>query len=67
MKDYMETFAIIFICGMMGIVLAFILYLLHINGIVIDEYVTGSITIENIMAITIIVWAMVGVMVAVIK
>lgn len=56
-----DKFIIVFTCGMIGIILAFIVYYLYSNGIVIDEYVTGTITIENVMALVIIVWSAIGV------
>jgi len=60
-----KKFAIVFICGMIGIGLAFVLYLLNAEGILVDEYITGSITIENIMSITIIIWTLIGVVISV--
>lgn len=59
-----EKFAITFICGMVGVVLAFILYGLYTNGVVIDEYITGTITIEEVMALTIIAWTVIGVVIS---
>lgn len=67
MSKPFDKFAITFICGMVGVVLAFILYGLYTNGVIIDEYVTGSITIEEVMAFTIIVWTIIGVVIAAIK
>jgi len=59
-----DKFAITFICGMIGVILAFVFYGLYVDGIIIDEYVTGSITIEEIMALTILVWTAIGVILA---
>ena len=61
MGSNLNKFAITFICGMIGIILAFILYGLNINGIIIDEYISASLTIEEVMALTIIVWSLIGV------
>jgi len=49
---------------MIGVILAFVFYGLYVDGIIIDEYVTGSITIEEIMALTILVWTAIGVILA---
>lgn len=49
---------------MVGVVLAFILYGLYTEGVIIDEYVTGSITIEEVMAMTIVIWTIIGVVIA---
>ena len=61
MGDSVRYFAIVFICGCIGIALALILYILNAQGIVVDEYISGSITIENLMAVTILIWTMIGV------
>ena len=61
MEKSFRSFAIVFICGLIGIIQAYILYVMNLEGIVVDEYITGSITIENVMALTILVWAMIGV------
>jgi len=50
-----------------GIIIAFIEYALYTNGILIDEYVTGTITIGDVMAVTIIMFALIGVVIAVAK
>ena len=50
-----------------GIVIAFIEHALYTSGILIDEYVTGTITIGDIMIITIIMFALIGVVIAVAK
>ena len=51
---------IIILFGLAGICMAGISYALYVNGIVVDEMVSGSITIQNVMAIEIIVWLIVG-------
>jgi len=64
MGNPFDKFAVVFICGMIGIILAFILYILNLNGVVIDEYVSESLTIEELMAIAIIIWTIIGVVIA---
>ena len=51
---------IVMLFGLAGICMAGISYTLYLNGIMVDEMVTGSITIQNVMSIEIIVWLMVG-------
>jgi len=53
-------FAIVFICGLIGVGIAAIELILFQQGILVDEYVTRSISIANVMAVTIICWLMVG-------
>ena len=67
MGKSIDTFIITFICGMIGIVLAFITYLLYVNGIVVDEYITATLTIENMMALIILAWTSLGVLLSAIS
>ena len=53
--------------GFAGIVFAFILKALYDGGILIDEFITGSIVISDLMALTVIVWIMVGIIFEVIR
>lgn len=48
-----------------GILCAAIELSLYTDGVFFDEFVTGSITISDIMAITIILWTLVGIVIAV--
>ena len=52
-------------CGFVGVIMAAIEYTLWEEGILLDEFVTGSITIADLMAITIVIWLIIGVIVAV--
>jgi hypothetical protein len=55
----------VFACGMVGVILAMIEQTMYDRGIVIDEFVTGSIQMWEVMALTIIVWLLIGVVIAV--
>lgn len=55
------------ILGLAGLVIAAIEYELYTDGILIDEFVTGTISISDIMAVTIIIWLLVAVTYAVMK
>ena len=59
-----RAFAISMLCGIIGIILAITLQLLNTAGIVIDEFISGTITIREVQAIVIIVWIIIGVAVA---
>ncbi len=62
-----NTVVIILVCGVLGLVNALILNNLYENGILIQEFVSGSITIETLMTLVIIVWLMVGIILAAFK
>jgi len=59
-----RAFAISMLCGIIGIILAITLQLLNTAGIVIDEFISGTITIREVQTIVIIVWIIIGVAVA---
>lgn len=50
-----------------GIVLAFIEERLYNDGVVIDEFIAGSITISELMALTVVIFVLFGIVVAAIK
>ena len=54
-------------CGFAGIIIAFIEKALYDNGTIIDEFITGTITITDLMALTIIIWILVGIIIGVAK
>lgn len=62
-----DKFAIVFICGMVGVILAFIVYGLYSEGIIVDEYITGTISITDVMSFIILAWSIIGVVLAAIK
>jgi hypothetical protein len=45
---------LVFFFGMLGLILAGIEGLMYINGTVINEFVTGSVTIEGVQIVTIV-------------
>jgi hypothetical protein len=55
----------VFGCGMIGLILAMIWQTLYTNGVVVDEFVTGTIQSWEVMALIIIVWLIIGVVVAI--
>ena len=58
---------IVILFGLGGIVTAGIEEALYDKGVLIDEFITGSVTIADLMSITVIVWLLVGIIVAVVK
>lgn len=65
-KDF-EALVIVLIFGVLGVICAMIIYELDARGILIDEFITSSITVTDLQAFVIIVWLIVGVLVAAIK
>lgn len=53
-------------CGFIGIVFAGLEKLLYDKGVIIDEFITGSIALTDLMAITIIMWLLIGGIIAVV-
>lgn len=47
--------------GMAGTIFAFIIKALYDKGILIDEFITGTITIADLMVMTVIVWVLLGI------
>ena len=63
MRRDVEGFVIILLFIIMGVVFSGLLYYLYDNGIVINEMITGSITIDKVMALNLVLWSLVGVIV----
>ena len=53
--------------GLAGVIIAAIEYTLYDAGILLDEFVSGTISISDIMAVTIIIWLLIAVIFSVIK
>jgi len=66
MDDY-KAFMTILGFGMLGVIFAGILKALYDNGIVVDEMITGSITITDLMTFLVLVWTIIGVMIALLR
>ena len=67
MNENMRMFMTITGVGVVGAVIAAILNVLNDAGILIDEFITGNITMPELMAIVIIIFVLVGVILAVVK
>lgn len=54
MGSMIGLFAIIMIVGMAGIITSAIIYEMYVGGWVIDEYISGTITIADVMTVMIV-------------
>ena len=63
----MEAFIIPLVMGVIGIVMAMILKTLYDDGIIIDEAISGTITITDLMAVVVVIWLVGGIFIAAIK
>jgi len=59
-----RAFAITLLCGIIGVIIAIIIQMLNTQGIIIDEFLTGTITLRELQAIIIILWLLMGVVVS---
>lgn len=50
-----------------GIICAAMELSLYNDGVWVDEFITGSITIADFMAVTIILWTLIGIVIAVLR
>lgn len=62
-----RAFAIIMLCGIIGIVFAIVLQLLYDQQIVIDDFVTSTLTLREIQFFVFLVWEVFGIGVAAIE
>lgn len=62
-----RAFAIPLLCGIIGILLAIMLQFLNDAEILVDEFITATLTIREVQYIVIIVWIIIGVGVSAIE
>ena len=62
-----RMFAILTLCGIIGLLFAIIFQLLYDQGILIDEFVTGTITLRELQLGTIVAWEVFGLVLGAIK
>lgn len=65
--DDFESLIIVLIFGVLGIIVAMIVNTLNTSGTVINEFVTGTITITDLIAGIIILFLIIGVVIAAVK
>jgi hypothetical protein len=59
-----KIFAVIVLCGIIGIIFAIIEQLLFNEGILLDEYITNTITLREVQFGTVLLWELFGIVVA---
>ncbi len=62
-KDYMVAMIIV-VCGIIGIVLAIMVQMMYADQLLVNELVTGTITLRVIQTIIILMWMVIGVCLA---
>ena len=62
-----STILIVLCSGVLGIINAMVFWTLNEEGIIIDSFVSGSITILDCMVYTIILWLIVGIILSAVK
>jgi len=64
-----RVFAILMLCGIIGICFAILLQLLNEQGIIVDEFITGSVTVTlpELQLGAILLWELFGLVLAAIK
>lgn len=56
-----KTSAIILLCGLIGVAFAIFIQLLNDAGILVDEFITASLTLREVQLVVIIFWFMIGI------
>jgi len=56
-----------FLCVLIGVGFAGLMKYLYDNGIWLDQYITGSTTIEEFMFIVVLIWVLVGLIVSLMR
>ena len=59
-----RAFVIPMLCGLIGVIFAIALQLFNDAGIIIDEYLTGTLVLREVQLAIIVVWMFLGVPVA---
>ena len=62
--SYYKTAVIPFVFGILGVIFSMILKTLYDDGIVVDEMITGTITISDLMMMVVVLFFVVGVIIA---
>lgn len=65
-RDF-ETLIIPLIMGVLGIINAMIFKTLYDEGIIIDAFIAGTITITDLMTFVVVVWFVMGILITAVK
>jgi len=63
LRSHVEAIATFFLFDFLGLFFAYLTYYLYDKGIVIDEMVTGKITITDLMFFVFLFWVLLGLIV----
>jgi len=58
---------IVIVCGILGIVSAMIVKTMYVRGHVIDEMITGTITIGDLQFVVFFAWLLIGIMIGALR
>jgi len=67
MKKEVNVLLIIVVCAILGIITAVVVNLLYTNGVVIDELIANTISIDDVMFVVFLLWIVVGIVIGVFK
>lgn len=67
MDSDVESGLVVMLFGVAGIVIAGLEHALYTRGVLIDDFIINSVTIADLMTLTIIVWLLLGMIVAIMK
>jgi len=59
-----RVFAIIMLCGIIGIVFAIILQVLYDQSIFVDEFISDTLTLRELQLVVFLMWEIIGIGVA---
>ena len=60
-REFTITLTVL-VCAILGIVNAMIIKQLYMRGIIIDEMITGTITISDLMFFVFFIWVLIGIL-----
>lgn len=67
MRKQFELMLIILVCGILGVITSVIANQLYTQGIIIDELISGTITINDLTFIIFFAWIVIGIIIGVFK
>ena len=62
-----KAFAVSMICGIIGVLFAIMVQMMNTAGIIINEFITPSLTLRDFQFVIIVVWVMIGIVCAVVE
>ena len=62
-----RAFAVSLLCGFLGVLIAIALQLMYAGGILVDEFITGTITLREVQFVVVFMWILIGIGVSAIE